>query len=65
MYVRNEHEFMPKNYVVVRFHILPYPIHSIRHNKKIFSGGVTKDTHAGKKRWGVVFYGVKFKLLAY
>ena len=24
-----------------------------------------ENTHAGKKRWGVVFYGVKSKLLAY
>ena len=26
---------------------------------------VTEFTHAGKKRWGLVFYGVKSKLLAY
>ena len=24
-----------------------------------------EDTYAGKKRWGLVFYGVKYKLLAY
>ena len=24
-----------------------------------------ENTHAGKKRWGLVFYGVKYKLLAY
>ena len=26
---------------------------------------VVEDTHAGKTRWGIVFYGVKSKLLAY
>ena len=32
---------------------------------RIFSVDLLENTHAGKKRLGLVFYGVKYKILAY
>ena len=56
---------MPKKSSVVRFPIFPDPTRSIRCNKENFSVDITEDTHAGKNHWGLVFYSVKSKLLAY
>ena len=36
-----------------------------RRNKENFSVDVVENTHSGKTRWGIVFYGVKSKLLSY
>ena len=63
--VRHEREFMPKKSVVVRFTSLYDPMRGICRNKETFSLDLLDNTHAGKKRWGLVFYGVKSKLLAY
>ena len=37
----------------------------VRRNKETFSVDIVENTYADKKRWGIVFYGVKSKLLAY
>ena len=50
---------------MVRFPRLSDPICGIHCNKETFSVGLLDNTHAGKKRWGLVFYGVKSKLLYY
>ena len=56
---------MPNKAAVVRFHSLPDTIDGICRNKQNFLVDITDFTHAGEKRWGLVFYGVKSKLLAY
>ena len=56
---------MPKKLVVVRFPSLFDSVCGIRHNKGKKSADLLENTHAGKKRWGLVFYGVKSDLLAY
>ena len=56
---------MPKKSDVVRFPNISYPMHSISRNKETFSVDLLENTHAGKKRWGLVLYCVNFKLLAY
>ena len=56
---------MPKKYVVVKFTSLPDPMCGIRWNKETFSMDVTQFTHTGVKHWGLVFYDVNYKLLAY
>ena len=56
---------MPKKSSVVRFPILSDHMRGIRRNKETFSVDLLDNTHAGKKRWGLVFCGVKSKLLAY
>ena len=63
--MRHEQEVIPKNSAVVRFTSLPDPMRGVRRNKETFSVDLLEDTHAGKKRWGLVFYGVKYTLLAY
>ena len=62
--VSHEREVMPKKSSVVRFPSLSGPMRGIRHNKETFSITLLENTHAGKKHWGLVFYGVKYKLLA-
>ena len=63
--VRHEREVMPKKLATERFPAIPGSLRNVRRNKKTFSVGVVADTHAGKTRWRIVFYGVKSKLLAY
>ena len=63
--VRHEREVMPKKLAVFRFPRLSDPMRGIHRNKETFSVDLLENTHAGKKRWGLVFYGLKSKLLAY
>ena len=56
---------MTKKSSVVRLPILYDHMRGIRRNKETFSVDLLDNTHAGKKRWGLLFYGVKSKLLAY
>ena len=63
--MRQEKEVMPNKSDVVRFPSLPYTMHSIRRNNETLSVNLWEDTHAGEKRWGLVFYGVNYKLLDY
>ena len=56
---------MPKKSAVKIFPGLSYPLRGISRNKETFYVDLLEDTHDGKKRWGIVFYGVKSKLLAY
>ena len=56
---------MPKNYAVKLFPGLSDPLRGISRNKETFYIDMWEDNHALKKRWGLVFYGVKSKLLAY
>ena len=63
--VRHEREVMPKKLVVVRFPSLSDPMRGIRCNKENFPVDILENTHAGKKHWGLLFYGIKYKLLAY
>ena len=63
--MRHEREFMPTKSDVVIFPSLSDPMHGICRNKETFSVDLLENTHAGKNRLGLVFYGVKSKLLAY
>ena len=63
--VRHEREVMPKKSAVAISPGLSYPMFGISRNKKYFSVDLLEDTHVCKNRWGLVFYGVKYKLLAY
>ena len=56
---------MPKKSVVIRFPSFPDPMRGNFHNKETFSVDLTEFTHAGEKCWDLVFYAVKYKLLAY
>ena len=56
---------MPKKSSVEIFPGLSDPLRGISHNKETFSVDLLADIHAWKNRWGLVFYGVKSKLLAY
>ena len=62
--VRHEREVMPKKSAVERFTAMNDSLQSIRRNKETFSVDVVLDTHA-VPRWGIVFFGLKSKLLAY
>ena len=44
---------------------LPDHMRDIHRNKENFSVEFLEDTHAGKNYWGLVFYRVKSKILAY
>ena len=48
-----------------RFPSLSDTMRGIHRNKEIFPVDLLENTHAGKKRWGLVFYGIMSKLLAY
>ena len=37
----------------------------IQRNKETFSVGEVEHSHAGGKRWGLVFYGVKTNIMFY
>ena len=37
----------------------------IHRNKEIFPVDLLENTHAGKKRRGLIFYSLKYKILAY
>ena len=63
--VRHELWFLPKNFAMARFTILSGPMCGICRNEETSSVDLLKNTHAGKKRWGLVFYGIKSKILAY
>ena len=63
--VRHEQELMPKKSAVQIFPAVPDSLRNVRRNKETFYVDVVEDTHDGKTWWGVVFYGVKSKLLAY
>ena len=63
--VRHEREVMPKKSATERFPAMPDSLRNFRHKKETFSVDVVVDTHAGKMRWGIVFYGLKSKFLAY
>ena len=56
---------MPKKSALVRFTSLFDPICGINCNRETFSVYLLENNHAGKKRWGLVFNGVKSKLLYY
>ena len=62
--VRHEREVMPKKSEVERFPAMTDSLRSIRRNKETFSLDLLLDTRAGS-RWGIVFFGLKSKLLAY
>ena len=55
---------MHKKSDVVIFYSLPDPMSGVFPNKD-FSVNLLEDTHSGKERWGLVFYGVNYKFLAY
>ena len=63
--MQHESEAVTKKSDIVRFTILPDKMRGISYNKETFSADVTEFTHSGKTRWGLVFYGVKSKLIAY
>ena len=56
---------MPKKSDVVIFPIPTDPTRGVRCNKENFYVDLLEDTHAGKKRWDLVLYSVKSKLLDY
>ena len=56
---------MPKKSDVVIFPIPTDPTRGVCCNKETFYVDLLEDTHAGKKRWDLVLYSVKSKLLAY
>ena len=63
--VMYEREVMPKKYAVEIFPALSDSLRGVHRNKETFSVDVVENTYAGEKRWGLVFYGVTSKLLAY
>ena len=63
--MRNEHKVVRKKFSVVRLPRLPDPMSGICRNKETFPVDLLEDTYTGKMFWGLVFYGVKSKLLAY
>ena len=63
--VRHEREGMPKKSAMERFPAMPDSLCSVRRNKESFPVDVVEDTYTGKTRWGIIFYGVKSKSLAY
>ena len=56
---------MPKTSAVEIFTSLSDPLRGVCRNKETFSVDLVENTYAGKKHLGLVFYGVKSKLLAY
>ena len=64
--IGHEREVMHKKFSVEIFPGLYDPLHGgISRNKETFSVDLLADIRPGKNRWGLVFYGVKYKLLAY
>ena len=63
--MRHEQEVMLKKPYVFIFPSLPDPMSGVHCNKETFPLDLLEDTHTGKKRCGLVFYGVKSKILAY
>ena len=61
--VRHKREVMPEKLSVVRFPGLFDPLRGMRCNKETVSVDLLENTHAGKKFWDLVFYGVKSKLI--
>ena len=57
--MRHEWEVMSKKSSLARFPSLYDPMRGVFRNKKTFSVDLLEGTHVGKKRWGLVFYGVK------
>ena len=56
---------MPKKLAVVRFTDLSDPMRGVLRNKETFSVDLLENIQAGKIPWGLVFYSVKLKLIAY
>ena len=56
---------MPKMSAVEIFPAMADSLRGICRNKETFSVDVVENTYAGKEGWGIVFYRVKSKLLAY
>ena len=56
---------MPKKSAVEIFLAMADSLRGVRRNKETFSVDVVENTYSGKKRWGIVFYGVRSKLLDY
>ena len=63
--MRHDSEAMPKKSALVMFPNLIDTIRGICRNKESFSVDIMENTHTGEKRWGLVFYVIKSKLLAY
>ena len=63
--VRHEREVMPKKSSVEIFTVISDPLRGISRKKESFSVDLLEDVHARKNRWGLVFYGVRYKLLVY
>ena len=63
--VKHEQEVMTGKLAVVRFSGLSNPLRGIHCNKETFSVDLLENTYAGKKRWGIISYSVKSKILAY
>ena len=63
--VRHKQEVIPKKSAMVILPSLSDPMRGILRNKETFSVDLLENTHTGKKRWGLVLYGVKSKLLDY
>ena len=63
--MRHEREVMPTKSDVVIFPSLSDPMCAIFCNKETFSVDLLENIHAGKNRLGLVFYGIKSKLLYY
>ena len=61
--VIHEWDLMSKKSAVEIFPSLSDTLRGISRNKETFFVDLLEDTHAGKKRWGLLFYVVKYKLL--
>ena len=53
--VRHEREVTPKKSAAERFPAMADSLRGVCCNKETFSVDVVENTHAGKKRWGIVF----------
>ena len=62
---QHEHKAMPKNLYLQRFPSLPDPMRGIQRNKELFYEDVVEFTRSGRKCWGLIFYRVKTKIMAY
>ena len=63
--VRHKCEVMRNNSTVVRLPSLPDSMCSVSRNKEDSSVDLLEDIHSRKHFWGLVFYGVRTKLVAY
>ena len=63
--VRQDHDVLPNKSLVVSFPILTNTISVINRNKENFYVDVAERAQSGKRNWGVVFYGLRKKLMIY